>query len=71
VSKEKSDEIIALDEALTRLADFDPRQAEIVELRYFGGFSIDETAESLGISKATVKREWNSAKAWLKREVSR
>lgn len=71
VSEEKSREIIALDEALSRLAEFDARQAEIVSLRYFGGFSIAETAASLGISEATVKREWNSAKAWLKREVSR
>jgi RNA polymerase sigma-70 factor (ECF subfamily) len=71
VSLQKSREIIALDEALRHLSKFDPRQAEIVELRYFGGFSIDETADSLGISPATVKREWASAKAWLKREISR
>jgi len=61
----------ALDEALQALAALDPRQGQIVELRYFGGLSIEETAEVLGISPATVKREWTAARAWLHRELSR
>ena len=61
----------ALDEALAGLAALDPRQGRIVELRYFGGLSIEETAEVLGISPATVKREWTVARAWLHRELSR
>jgi RNA polymerase sigma factor (sigma-70 family) len=60
-----------LDEALTRLADLNPQQARLVELRFFGGLSIDETAEILDISPATVKRNWNVAKAWLARELQR
>ncbi len=61
----------ALDEALRRLAELDPRQVKIVELRFFGGLSIEEAAELLALSPATVKREWSSAKAWLRRELSR
>jgi RNA polymerase sigma-70 factor, ECF subfamily len=64
-------ELIALDEALTRLASMDGRQSQIVELRYFGGLDVDETAAVLGISAGTVKREWRSAKAWLHREITR
>ena len=60
----------ALDNALTRLAALDPRQARIVELRFFGGLSVEETAEVAGVSTATVKRDWQFAKAWLKRELS-
>ncbi len=60
----------ALDEALTRLAELDVRQARIVELRFFGGLGVDETAAVVGISPATVKRDWQFAKAWLKRELS-
>ena len=63
-------EIIDLHEALERLAAFDPHQARIVELRYFGGFNIDETADALGVSPATVKREWVIARAWLRRELT-
>lgn len=59
----------ALDQALTRLADQDPRQAQIVELRFFGGLTNDDTAETLNVSSATVKREWAIARAWLKREL--
>jgi RNA polymerase sigma-70 factor, ECF subfamily len=59
----------ALDEALTRLAALDPRQARVVELRYFGGLSIGEVAEALGVSHATVEREWRSARLWLRREL--
>ena len=58
-------DIVALDEALTRLAATDPRQSELVELRFFGGLTIDEVARVLGISPATVSREWMVAKAWL------
>jgi RNA polymerase sigma factor (TIGR02999 family) len=71
VSEEKSIDLIALDEALTRLAGFDERQARIVELRYFSGLSIEETAEALGISPATVKSDWKSAKAWLHQEITK
>lgn len=67
--EEKAEEVIALDEALRRLADLDERQSHIVELRYFVGFTIPETAEALGISPATVKREWTVARAWLHREI--
>jgi len=66
-----SDDVIAVDEALTRLATLDARQARIVELRDFAGLSIEQTAESLGISPATVKRDWMSARAWLQRELTR
>jgi RNA polymerase sigma factor (TIGR02999 family) len=62
-------EVVALDDALTRLATMDPLQSRLVELRYFGGLSIDETAVVLGISPATVKREWSTARAWLQREM--
>jgi RNA polymerase sigma factor (TIGR02999 family) len=68
-SNEKSIDLVALDEALTRLAKFDERQARVVELRYFSGLDIDETAEVLGISNATVRRDWNIAKAWLRQEI--
>lgn len=71
VSDEKSVDLVALDEALTRLARFDERQARVVELRYFSGLSIDETAEVLGVSNVTVRRDWNIAKAWLKQEISK
>ena len=63
-------EILALHEALEKLAELDERQAKIVELRYFSGATIEETADVLGISTSTVKREWVTAKAWLHREVT-
>lgn len=63
-------EILALHEALETLTEIDKRQAEIVELRFFGGLTIEETAEVLNISTATVKRDWEMAKAWLYRELS-
>jgi RNA polymerase sigma factor (TIGR02999 family) len=63
-------DLLALDDALTRLAAFDPQQARIVELRYFSGFSIEDTAEVLGTSPSTVKREWRAAKAWLRHELT-
>jgi RNA polymerase sigma factor (TIGR02999 family) len=62
-------DIIAIDRALSRLADLDSQQARVVELRYFGGLSIEETGEALSISPATVKRHWTIAKAWLLREL--
>lgn len=71
VSQERSVNLVALDEALERLAEFDERQARIVELRYFSGLTIEETAEVLRLSPATVKNDWNVAKAWLRREVTR
>jgi RNA polymerase sigma factor (TIGR02999 family) len=64
-------EMIALDDALNALAEKDPRKSRIVELRYFGGLNIEETAEALGISTTTVRREWTMAKAWLRREMRR
>jgi RNA polymerase sigma factor (TIGR02999 family) len=71
VPEHKSVELIALDDALKQLGELDEQQSKIVELRFFVGLSIEETAEVLGISPATVKREWTSAKAWLFRELSR
>ena len=62
-------DIVALDEALSRLAALDPEQERLVELRFFGGLTIDEAAEVLGTSPATVKREWTLAKAWLHRAL--
>ena len=62
-------DVLALDEALTSLAAFDPKQARIVELRYFGGLTVEETADAVGVSPATVKREWAMARAWLKRAL--
>ena len=63
-------DVIALDEALNELARMDPRKARVVELRYFGGLSVEETAEALSISAVTVMRDWASAKAWLYREMT-
>jgi len=62
-------DVLALDEALTRLAALDAEQARIVELRYFGGLTVEETADALGSSPATVKRHWAMARAWLKKEL--
>ncbi len=64
-------DLIALDEALETLEKLDPRQAKIVELRFFGGLSIEETAYVLKVSESTVRREWTFAKAWFQRELSR
>ena len=71
LAPEKSAEVVAIDAALNVLAALDPRKSRIVELRYFGGLSVEETAEVLGISTITVIRDWNRAKAWLHRELSR
>jgi RNA polymerase sigma factor (TIGR02999 family) len=70
VTAAPSVDIVALDEALQRLAAVDPQQCRIVELRFFGGLSIEETAEALGISPATVKRDWTTARAWLHHELT-
>ncbi len=64
-------DVVALDDALVELEKLDPRQAKVVELRFFGGLDIEETAEVLGISPATVKREWRMAKAWLHATLTR
>ncbi|HMZ80918.1 MAG TPA: ECF-type sigma factor, partial [Acidobacteriota bacterium] len=69
VSSERYAELVALDEALTRLAAFDERKSRIVELRYFGGMSLEETADVLKISVETVKRDWRLAKLWLLSEL--
>ena len=65
----RSIDLLALDEALERLAKLDPEQARLVELRFFGGLTVEETAEAMDISPATVKRHWTVAKAWLTREL--
>ena len=70
VSTSRAKEVIALDEALAELARLDPRKAQVVELRFFGGLSVEETAEALSISPVTVIRDWTSAKAWLYREIT-
>lgn len=64
-------DLIALDDALARLSNLDTKQARVVELRYFGGLSLEETANALGVSRATAARDWNFARAWLKRELTR
>ena len=69
VSAGRSAEVIAVDDALTALATWDPRKGRIVELRFFGGLSIEETAEVLKVSPTTVQREWRSAKAWLYKAI--
>jgi RNA polymerase sigma factor (TIGR02999 family) len=69
VSEQASAEALAIDEALKRLSQLDPRKSQIVELRYFGGLGIEQTAEVLAISTGTVNREWNKARAWLRREL--
>lgn len=70
VSDERNAEVVAVHEALEEMAKFDARKAQVVELRFFGGLSIDETAELLGVSTATVRSDWTTAKAWLRREIS-
>jgi RNA polymerase sigma factor (TIGR02999 family) len=66
-----SDDLLALDEALTKLAGVDAKAAELVKLRYFAGMTVDEAAEALGISSRTAKRNWAFARAWLQREIDR
>jgi len=71
VSEQKAAEVIALDDALKQLALIDPQQSRIVELRFFGGLTVEETAEVLQLSPATIKREWSTAKAWLYHELAK
>ena len=70
VSDERAAEVVALDGALTRLAEVAPRKSQLVELRFFGGLSIEETAEVLNVSPGTVMREWTFTKAWLRKEIT-
>ena len=69
LAAERAPDLVALDEALERLERLDPRQHQVVELRFFGGLSVEETAEALGVSAITVKRDWRSARAWLFAEL--
>jgi RNA polymerase sigma factor (TIGR02999 family) len=70
LAQSRDADLVALDDALTALAQFDLQQSRVVELRYFGGLTIDETAEALGVSPATVEREWRLARAWLRSELT-
>ncbi len=70
-AKQRSAEVILLDDALTQLAEVDERKSKVVELKFFGGLSIEETAEALGVSPGTVMRDWTLAKAWLRRAMSK
>ena len=71
ISQQRAAEVVALDDVLKELANFDPQQSRIVELRFFGGLTIEETAEVLSLSPATIKREWSTAKAWLYHELAK
>jgi RNA polymerase sigma factor (TIGR02999 family) len=69
ISADTLENMVAIDEVLERLTQIDPRQGRLVELRFFAGLSVEETAEVMGVSEITIKREWRSAKAWLHREL--
>jgi RNA polymerase sigma factor (sigma-70 family) len=69
VSKQRDNELLALDEALLALAEFDARKSQVVELRFFGGLSVEETAEALEVSVETVHRDWRLARSWLLRKL--
>ena len=69
VSHEPNDNLVAVDDALTALAAVDPRKSQVVEMRFFGGLTLEETAEALQVSRDTVKRDWKMAKLWLLREL--
>lgn len=69
VSSQRAEEVIAVDDALVALAQLDPRKAQVIEMRFFGGLSVEETAEVLGVSPQTVMRDWKLARAWLMREL--
>ena len=71
VANDRATEVCALDDALTTLAAFDPRRAKVIELRFFGGLTVEETAEVLDVSPQTVMRDWKTAKVWLARELQR
>ena len=70
ISAAPDPDLVALDDALEALTRLDPRKARVVELRFFGGLSVDETAEVLNVSPATVMRDWSTARAWLYREMT-
>jgi RNA polymerase sigma-70 factor, ECF subfamily len=70
VADARAADLLALDEALQALSTFDPRKAQLVELRYFGGLTIEETANVLGVSTPTVERDWRTARIWLHKEIS-
>jgi len=70
IAPERGDDLVALDAALDALAAVDPRKSQVVELRFFGGLSVEETAHALGVSGVTVMRDWHLAKAWLLRELT-
>lgn len=70
LSPQKDEDVLALDEALEKLSGLDPRQAKVVELRFFGGMNVEEVAQALGVSKRTVEGDWTFARAWLSRELS-
>jgi len=67
---DRTEEILTVDEVLARLAELNPRQARVVELRYFGGLSVEETAEAIGIAARTVKLDWAMAKGWMRAQLS-
>jgi RNA polymerase sigma factor (sigma-70 family) len=69
VSCHRAEEVIAVDEALAALAQLDPRKAQVIEMRFFGGLRVEETAEVLGVSPQTVMRDWKLGRAWLMREL--
>jgi len=71
VPQRKNVDVVALDDALNTLAEVDPRQSRVVELRFFAGLSLEETSKVMGIATATVQRDWTAARAWLHREISR
>ncbi len=71
IALERETDLVALDDALNTLAVLDPRQSQVIELRFFGGLSLEETAEVLQVSPGTVRRDWRMARAWLHRELSR
>ena len=70
LSPQKDEDVLALDEALEKLSGLDPRQAKVVDLRFFGGMNVEEVAQALGVSKRTVEGDWTFARAWLSRELS-
>jgi len=71
VSVERAAELVALDDALRRLEDIDPRKARVVEMKYFGGLTVEEISEVLKVSPDTVMRDWRLARTWLRRELSK
>ena len=71
MSPGRDEDLLAVDEALAKLTEIDPRQAAVVELRFFGGLSVAEVAEVLGVSKRTVESEWTMVRAWLRRELTK